>query len=132
MKIQVLLFWDNFWGPNRPGYQRKLVDPPTSRRHSKASVVCRAILIPHSTSMISGGDWSLYGRQRLWGSIGYGLSSIVVGSIIDAISSSAGVKNYKPAFYFSFIVLIIDVVTSYFFIKVCSYIKLTHYNTVAR
>ncbi|XP_065666036.1 major facilitator superfamily domain-containing protein 6 [Hydra vulgaris] len=43
-----------------------------------------------------------YGKQRLWGSLGWGVSSFGVGSVIATISLCPGINNevsYYPAFY---------------------------------
>lgn len=62
-------------------------------------------------------DPHLYGKQRLWGSLGYGVLSVVSGLIVDAISGD-GPKNYLPAFYLTLAVLTFDMVISYFYINV--------------
>ncbi|XP_023942690.1 major facilitator superfamily domain-containing protein 6-A isoform X2 [Bicyclus anynana] len=54
---------------------------------------------------------SLYGKQRLWGSVGFGLFSLLTGVLIDAFSSGA-VKNYTVAFVLMFVFLCGDVLVS--------------------
>ncbi|GBM03774.1 hypothetical protein AVEN_231260-1 [Araneus ventricosus] len=37
----------------------------------------------------------LYGRQRMWGTVGWGIFSLVVGSLNYAFSASDSVTNYR-------------------------------------
>ncbi|XP_014243816.1 major facilitator superfamily domain-containing protein 6 isoform X2 [Cimex lectularius] len=53
---------------------------------------------------------SKYGNQRLWGSVGWGLLSIIAGLIVDKSSNGQAMKNYLPAFVLMAILLAIDVV----------------------
>lgn len=39
-----------------------------------------------------------YGRQRVWGAIGFGLSALLAGYVIDLFSPDDSMKNYAPAF----------------------------------
>lgn len=59
----------------------------------------------------------LYGKQRLFGSIGWGLFSILSGLLIDAMSDGLHV-NYSIVFWMSSAILILDVLAS-MKIKVC-------------
>ncbi|XP_034839248.1 uncharacterized protein Sugb [Maniola hyperantus] len=54
---------------------------------------------------------SLYGRQRLWGSVGFGIFSLLTGVLIDVISEGA-VKNYTVAFILMFVFMTGDVIVS--------------------
>lgn len=39
-----------------------------------------------------------YGRQRVFGAIGFGISALLAGYVIDLFSSDDSLKNYAPAF----------------------------------
>ncbi|XP_039763628.1 major facilitator superfamily domain-containing protein 6 [Pararge aegeria] len=56
---------------------------------------------------------SLYGKQRLWGSVGWGIFSLVTGILIDAFSEGA-VKNYAVAFILMLVFMSGDVLVSCF------------------
>ncbi|XP_077485858.1 major facilitator superfamily domain-containing protein 6-like isoform X1 [Amblyomma americanum] len=45
-----------------------------------------------------GSDINAFGRQRLFGTLSYGMASPLIGYLVD-ISSSEGFTNYKPCFY---------------------------------
>ncbi|XP_055937436.1 maltose permease-like [Argiope bruennichi] len=51
----------------------------------------------------------LYGRQRMWGTIGWGLFSLLAGSLNHAFSESDSVINYMPGFYTSVVFYTLDV-----------------------
>lgn len=53
-----------------------------------------------------------YGRQRLWGSAGWGIFSLLAGILIDKFSTDAENKDYTIAFILMFIFLVLDVVVS--------------------
>lgn len=40
----------------------------------------------------------LYGRQRLWGAIGWGIFSLLSGTLVDLISGSTSMKNYSAIY----------------------------------
>lgn len=61
----------------------------------------------------SGQDPYLYGKQRLWGSMSWGVLAMINGVVIDAVSVEGQEKNYAPAFYLMLVPLIADVVVSY-------------------
>lgn len=42
-----------------------------------------------------------YGQQRVWGTIGFGVSALVGGFLIDWYSGENSVKDYTPAFILS-------------------------------
>ncbi|CAH0547882.1 unnamed protein product [Brassicogethes aeneus] len=54
-----------------------------------------------------------YGHQRCFGSLGWGIISILVGFIIDATSEGSAIKNYVWAFYLSTVFLLLDFGVSY-------------------
>lgn len=53
-----------------------------------------------------------FGKQILWTSIGWGVSSMVVGWLVDMCSVNKTEKNYSPVFYSSIILAICNVVIS--------------------
>ncbi|XP_044734493.1 major facilitator superfamily domain-containing protein 6 isoform X2 [Chrysoperla carnea] len=54
----------------------------------------------------------LYGYQRLWGSIGWGLLALSAGFLVDYISHGAIKKNYSIVFYIMIIMVFFDVLSS--------------------
>lgn len=49
-----------------------------------------------------------YGRQRLWGTIGFGISAFLAGYTVDYWSKGEIIKIYTPAFLLVFIFTLID------------------------
>ncbi|KAK1120051.1 hypothetical protein K0M31_012779 [Melipona bicolor] len=49
-----------------------------------------------------------YGRQRVWGTIGFGISAFLAGYAVDYWSKGEIIKTYTPAFLLVFIFTIID------------------------
>lgn len=64
-----------------------------------------------------------FGNQRLFGSFGWGLLSIIAGFVIDAFSDGSDIKNYTPAFYLMLFPMILDIGCTYF-LKVSSRLRL--------
>ncbi|XP_059062995.1 major facilitator superfamily domain-containing protein 6 [Achroia grisella] len=56
---------------------------------------------------------SHYGKQRLWGSVGFGIFSLTTGALIDLFSEGA-YKNYAIAFLLMFVFMCGDVAVSCF------------------
>ncbi|KAM3968456.1 uncharacterized protein ACR2FA_005633 [Aphomia sociella] len=56
---------------------------------------------------------SHYGKQRLWGSVGFGIFSLTTGTLIDLFSEGA-FKDYTVAFILMFVFLFGDVIVSCF------------------
>ncbi|KAL0902274.1 hypothetical protein ABMA27_000180 [Loxostege sticticalis] len=56
---------------------------------------------------------SHYGKQRLWGSVGWGIFSLLTGALIDVFSDGA-YKDYTVAFILMFVFMFGDVVVSCF------------------
>lgn len=52
-----------------------------------------------------------YGAQRVWGSVGWGIFTIISGYLIDS-QSSAAYKNYTPAFLLMGGLLVLDLIIS--------------------
>lgn len=68
-------------------------------------------LADSATLQILGDQKDKYGKQRLWGSLGWGMSMFTLGFVIDKIRGyevcgEIVSKNYTPAFYF-FVVLML-------------------------
>uniref|UniRef100_A0A8D8M315 Major facilitator superfamily domain-containing protein 6-A n=2 Tax=Cacopsylla melanoneura TaxID=428564 RepID=A0A8D8M315_9HEMI len=53
-----------------------------------------------------------YGKQRLWGAVGWGMCSLLAGFLVDHFSSSALNKNYTPVFYLMLAILLFDTFVS--------------------
>ncbi|KAK3919490.1 Major facilitator superfamily domain-containing protein 6 [Frankliniella fusca] len=52
-----------------------------------------------------------YGRQRVFGAIGFGLSALLAGYVIDLFSTDDSMKNYAPAFLLVLIFGLLDIFT---------------------
>lgn len=52
-----------------------------------------------------------YGKQRVWGAIGFGLSALLAGYVIDLCSPDAAMKNYAPAFLLTLAFGLMDIFT---------------------
>lgn len=63
---------------------------------------------------ILGNEPHLYGKQRMFGALGWGLVSIFAGWIVDGFSDNFFDKNYKPLFYFASILLSADLIAAAF------------------
>ncbi|XP_022182058.1 major facilitator superfamily domain-containing protein 6-like isoform X1 [Myzus persicae] len=53
-----------------------------------------------------GDDIKSYGRQRVWGAVGWGMSTLLVGACVDWYSEDPVHKNYLPVYVISMIFLI--------------------------
>ncbi|XP_063373911.1 major facilitator superfamily domain-containing protein 6 [Cydia amplana] len=62
---------------------------------------------------ILGAKVSQYGKQRLWGSVGWGIFSLLTGALIDVFSEGE-YKNYAVAFVLMFVFMLGDVIVSCF------------------
>lgn len=56
---------------------------------------------------------NLYGNQRLWGSVGWGLFSIVAGFMVDNFSESDTNKNYTSVFYLMLGMMVLDLIVAF-------------------
>ncbi|XP_076630377.1 major facilitator superfamily domain-containing protein 6 isoform X2 [Colletes latitarsis] len=55
----------------------------------------------------AGGEMG-YGRQRVWGTIGFGISALLAGCTVDYWSKGKSLKIYTPAFLFVFVFSLFD------------------------
>jgi len=60
-----------------------------------------------------GDEPEMYGRQRLWGTIGWGSFSLISGYCIDTKSQGKLLKDYTPSFYLMAGLLTINLIVSY-------------------
>lgn len=58
---------------------------------------------------IKGEDKHKYGKQRLWGSIGWSLLAIISGALIDWYSKGQEYKNYAPGFAIAIFCFFLDI-----------------------
>lgn len=54
----------------------------------------------------------LYGNQRLWGAIGWGIVALLSGTLVDAFSKGKTFKDYSVLFYLMLILVILDMLVS--------------------
>uniref|UniRef100_A0A6A7G897 Major facilitator superfamily domain-containing protein 6-like n=2 Tax=Hirondellea gigas TaxID=1518452 RepID=A0A6A7G897_9CRUS len=59
--------------------------------------------------MLIGRHGGEYGRQRVWGSIGWGFCVMLAGALIDTVSGSSADKDYTPAFLLTLALFIMDI-----------------------
>lgn len=55
----------------------------------------------------------MYGNQRLWGSIGWGVFSIIAGFMVDSFSESDTNKDYTSVFYLMLGMMVLDLIVSF-------------------
>lgn len=53
-----------------------------------------------------------YGKQKCWGSVGWGFFSIFIGWIVDVFSVNKKEKDYSYIFYSSIILTICNIIVS--------------------
>lgn len=53
-----------------------------------------------------------YGKQKMWGSIGFGIFGISAGYLVDVFSKGQLEKDYTCIFYIMLIIMICDIVVS--------------------
>lgn len=61
---------------------------------------------------ILGDEPHLYGKQRLWAAIGWGIFSLIAGFMVDRMSQGQAVKNYTGVFGMMVVLLACDVLFS--------------------
>lgn len=54
----------------------------------------------------------LYGNQRLWGSVGWGVFSLLAGFLVDQFSAGKSNKDYTVVFYMTIVIIGIDIIVS--------------------
>lgn len=54
----------------------------------------------------------LYGQQRLWGAVGFGITSLLAGVLVDAISGHSVIKDYSIIFWMTAVILGFDMFVS--------------------
>ena len=59
-----------------------------------------------------GSESSLYGEQRMWGSIGWGLFVVIAGALIDYASKGQIQKDYTSSFILVVAILIIGLIVA--------------------
>lgn len=52
-----------------------------------------------------------YGRQRVWGTIGFGIAALIAGYAIDFFSPDNFIKSYTPTFILVMIFTLLDVIS---------------------
>lgn len=57
----------------------------------------------------AGEEKNKYGKQRLWGSVGWSLAAVISGISVDWYSKDLTHKNYTPAFIISLLCFLINV-----------------------
>lgn len=62
------------------------------------------------------GNEDQYGNQRMWGTIGYGITAFSAGYLIDYVSKETVSKNNTPAFVLLMFFISLDII-------VCSRLK---------
>lgn len=54
----------------------------------------------------------LYGNQRLWGSVGWGIFSLLAGFLVDQFSNGKASKDYTVVFYMTIVIIGVDILVS--------------------
>lgn len=49
-----------------------------------------------------------FGEQRMWGSVGFGLCSLVSGYLVDQMSGGSALKDYSGVFYVMLVLMVCD------------------------
>lgn len=53
-----------------------------------------------------------FGRQKCWGSVGWGFFSIFIGWLVDMVSDDKNEINYSPVFYSGIILTVFNLFVS--------------------
>ncbi|XP_021966839.1 major facilitator superfamily domain-containing protein 6 isoform X2 [Folsomia candida] len=56
----------------------------------------------------------LYGVQRQWGAMGWGLFSLMAGALVDYRSQGSLIKDYSPCFYIIVVLLLLNFLVCYY------------------
>lgn len=59
-----------------------------------------------------GENHHLYGNQRLWGAVGWGIFSLIAGLLVDKFSEGQATKNYAIVFYMMLLLIFCDMLVS--------------------
>ncbi|KAL4085458.1 hypothetical protein QTP88_027316 [Uroleucon formosanum] len=70
--------------------------------------IVRAVLEETICMDLLGEDTNNYGKQRLWGSIGWSLLAIISGTCVDWYSAGLEYKNYAPGYAFALLCFLLD------------------------
>lgn len=54
----------------------------------------------------------LYGNQRLWGSVGWGIFSLLAGFLVDLFSNGKTTKDYTVVFFMTVVIIGVDILVS--------------------
>lgn len=54
----------------------------------------------------------MYGNQRMWGAIGWGIVALLAGTLVDAFSKGKTYKDYSVLFYLMLILMVMDMLVS--------------------
>ncbi|KAG0723938.1 Major facilitator superfamily domain-containing protein 6 [Chionoecetes opilio] len=98
MELSALIQYPQFW---LVFFALMVEQMGISTSNTMADTVCMQIL---------GSESHKYGRQRLWGTIGMGVSAILYGYLIDWYSQGLPEKDYLPAVIGCIVVMFADVV----------------------
>lgn len=62
----------------------------------------------------AGDQHALYGNQRMWGAVGFGIFSLLAGVLVDEMSRGLGgsYKEYSGVFYMMLFLIAFDVLSS--------------------
>jgi exosortase/archaeosortase len=66
------------------------------------------LILANVTKILSGSKPEDYGKQRVWGSIGWGIFSMLAGFLVDETSKGQTEKNYAVVFYMALVIIMID------------------------
>ncbi|XP_043492952.1 major facilitator superfamily domain-containing protein 6 [Polistes fuscatus] len=81
-----------------------------------ASWVCMAVIVSIADSisfnLLGNERRSDYGKQRMWGSIGFGIFGIAAGYLVDIFSEGEFQKDYTCIFFMMLIFMILDIMVS--------------------
>ncbi|XP_055373691.1 major facilitator superfamily domain-containing protein 6-like [Condylostylus longicornis] len=59
-----------------------------------------------------GEDSHLYGRQRMWDAVGWGVAAVLIGTIIDGISGNSVFKDYTIVYFFCLVIILMNMLCS--------------------
>ncbi|XP_076650977.1 major facilitator superfamily domain-containing protein 6 [Halictus rubicundus] len=71
--------------------------------------VCNSISDAICFDVLGEGGQMSYGRQRVWGTIGFGISALLAGYAVDYWSEGKMIKVYTPAFLLIFVFSFVDI-----------------------